>query len=108
MVFMIFVQESFTRLYFSCKLQEKMPKIDRLDALGECQNGQNMLKICPRYANNIPVIWSRYSQDMPKICPRYVQDMPMITWIQEMLTHLKTARLVERDGATSVHMTKHL
>ena len=36
MVFMKFVQSPFPRLYFSCKLQEKMTKIYTVDVLGEC------------------------------------------------------------------------
>ena len=33
-----------------------MPKIDTLDALGDARCAQDMPKICPRYAQDLPKI----------------------------------------------------
>ena len=91
---------------------QKMPKIDILDALGDEMTSilktilttnpdntswQSILtnnldmpgiclkhaEICIRYSWNMPEIPPRYAQDMPKICPRYAQEMRKICLIHD-------------------------
>ena len=53
-----------------------MPKIDKLDALVDAMttilttNFDNQPKLCPRYTQGMPMIYSRYVQDLSKICPK--------------------------------------
>ena len=55
-----------------------MSKIDTLDALVDAMttilttNFDNQPKLCPRYTQGKPMIYSRYVQDLSKICLRYV------------------------------------
>ena len=40
---------------------------------------QDMFKICPICAQDMPKIYTIYAQYMHKVCPRYAQDMAMIS-----------------------------